>query len=211
MTAPIRDAAVDRAAADGALRRVPTQSRARAKVDRALDAAESLLEREGLAAITLPRVAVEADVSVGALYQYLPDRDSILAVLSAEYHARHEALMDDLVARLSDGDSPDPIGAVLSAFTALYREQSGTRALRDALEGTAYPRLSRGHKDRMVAKVHTLLAAHSLVGPAGPDHTARTVFFAADALMHEAFTEDPSGAPALLAELDALLRAYLTR
>ncbi|MDX6740887.1 TetR/AcrR family transcriptional regulator [Actinocorallia sp. A-T 12471] len=204
----VRDRAVDLAAADGALRRVPTQSRARAKVNRALDAAGTLLAREGVAAVTLPRVAEEADVSVGALYQYLPDRDSILAVLSAEYHAKHEALLDALMPA-PGARGGDPVGAVVGAFVRLYREESGTRALRDALRSTAFPGLARDHKERMVAKVHTLLAAHGLTDPDGPDHVARTVFFAADALMHEAFADSASGDPALLAELEALLRAYL--
>ena len=62
----------------------------------------------------------------------------------------------------------------------------------------------------MVAKVHRLLAAYEIVAPADDDRVARTVFFAADALMHEAFGADEDGDPRLLAELEGLLRAYLS-
>jgi AcrR family transcriptional regulator len=200
---------VDRTYVEGSLRRVPTQARARDKLDRALAAAERLLETEGVAAITLTRVADEADVSVGALYQYLPDRESILAALSADYHARHEQLMDALVDRLTVTLSPDPVGSVLLAIARLYGEQAGTRALRAGLQSAAQLRLTRDHKVRMVGKVQRLLAAYGLTGP-DDDRVARTVFFAADALMHEAFGADETGDAALLGELESLVRAYLS-
>lgn len=198
---------------EGALRRVPRQARARDKVDRALAAAEALLEREGVSAITLLRVADEADISVGALHQYLPDREAILAALSADYYVRHEALMDTLVADLvssADDSGADPVGSVVAAVALLYREQTGSRALRAGLQSAAQLRLAREHKERMVAKVHRLLTAYEIVGPGDDDRVARTVFFAADALMHEAFGIDETGDERLLVELERLLRTYLS-
>lgn len=195
--------------ARAALRRVPTQARARQKVDRALDAAESLLEREGVRAITLPRVAEEANISVGALYQYLPDRDAIVAALSATYYARLESLMDTLVAELSSTRPPDPVGAVVSAFARFYRTQAGTRATRAMLQGSGQLTLAREHKLRMVGKVQTLLIALGMIAPDDPETVAHTAFFAADAIIHEAFADDDDGDPALLGELTAMLRAYL--
>lgn len=200
---------MDRTYVEGALRRVPTQARARDKVDRALAAAEHLLETEGVGAITLIRVADEADLSVGALYQYLPDRESILAALSADYHSRHEQLMDGLVADLTATASPDPVGSVVAAVARLYGEQAGTRALRAGLQSAAQLRLTREHKARMVDKVQRLLTAYGLAAH-DDDRTARTVFFAADALMHEAFGADEAGDAALLGELETLVRAYLS-
>lgn len=209
----MRHSLPDGALRNAALRRVPRQARARDKVERALAAAEVLLEREGVSAITLLRVADEADISVGALHQYLPDRESILAALSADYYVRHEALMDtlvaDLVARAEDPGA-DPVGSVVAAVALLYREQGGSRALRAGLQSAAQLRLAREHKERMVAKVHRLLTAYEIVGSADDERVARTVFFAADALMHEAFGADAAGDDRLLGELETLLRAYLS-
>lgn len=190
------------------LRRVPTQARSREKVERALSAAESLLEREGADSITLPRVAQEAGVSVGALYQYLPDREAIVEALSATYYGRLEDLMDRLVADLSATRPEDPVGAVIEAMADLYRDASGTRALRSMLMGASQTAQARAHKQRMVAKTHTLLAAYGIVDADAPDTVARAIFFASDGIMHEAFTEgDRAG---LVAELETMLRAYLT-
>lgn len=189
------------------LRRVPTQARSQEKVERALAAASALLEREGVGALTLTRVAREAGVSVGALYQYLPDRDTIVALLSAEHHARLEAMMDQLVADV--GTVTDPVGAALSAVARLYREQAGVRAMRRRLQPAAQLGETRAHKARMTAKVVELLDALGFRAEGGNARVARTVFFAADALMHEAFEQDESGDATVLADLEDLLRAYL--
>lgn len=194
-------------AVDDVLRRVPTQARSRAKVDQALRAAESLLEREGTDSITLPRVAQEAGVSVGALYQYLPDRDAIVEALSATYYTRLEKLMDQLVVQLSQERPEDAVGAVIEAMADLYRDASGTRALRSMLMGMRQSMQAREHKQRMVAKTHELLVAYGIVAVDDPDTVARTVFFAADGIMHEAFTDSDDAA--LVTELEVMLRVYL--
>ncbi|MEQ6903248.1 TetR/AcrR family transcriptional regulator [Nocardioides sp. YIM 152588] len=199
----------DSAALATALRRVPTQARSQQKVERAIAAAHALLAREGVDAVTLPRVADEAGVSVGALYQYLPDREAVVTALSAVYHARHEARLDELIAAAAAGPPEDPVGTVLDAVARVYREQAGTRALRATLQTLAHLDRARAHKERMVAKVHRLLTVVGLVEADAPDLVARTVFFAADGAMHEAFAADARGDRALLDELTTMLRAYL--
>jgi len=194
---------------DSGLRRVPVQQRSREKVERALQAADSLLEREGVTSLTLSRVAEEAGVSVGALYQYLPDREAIVGALSSMYYARLEARMDDLIAGLTRERSADPVGEVIEAIAQMYRGQSATRALRAGLQGADQLALGREHKQRMVAKVQELLLAYGIVAPDAPDTVARMVFFAADGVMHEVFATDEQGNAALLAELEVMLRAYL--
>jgi len=186
--------------------RVPVQKRSREKVDRALRAADDLLEREGLAALTLHRVADEAGVSVGALYQYLPDREAIVAALSANYYARLEARMSELVEQLLADPVPDPVAEVVAAMVQMYRDQTATRALRAGLQGAGQLAMAREHKSRMVDMVHTLLRGYGM-----PDSAvaARAMFFAADEIMHEAFAEQESGDEALIAELETMLRAYL--
>lgn len=196
---------------DSGLRRVPVQQRSREKVERALRAAEELLEREGLTALTLSRVAEEAGVSVGALYQYLPDREAIVAALSSMYYARLEEGMDELVAGLTAERSTDPVGEVIEAIARMYRGQSATRALRAGLQGAEQLALGRAHKQRMVAKVQILLVAYGMVAADAPDTVARTIFFAADGVMHEVFAEGEQGDGALLDELEAMLRSYLGR
>ncbi|MGX6446918.1 TetR/AcrR family transcriptional regulator [Patulibacter sp. S7RM1-6] len=192
------------------LRRVPTQARAQEKVHRALAAAQALLDREGAEALTLTRVAGSAGVSAGALHQYLPDREAIVAALSVIYHARHEAVLDALVAAADrHGDATARVHRIVMAFAELYREHTAIRALAVGPTHAAYRAATREHKERMVRKTHALLVARGLVGAGSSDVVARTVFFAADGVMHEAFALDGGGDPALLAHLEHLLGVYL--
>jgi AcrR family transcriptional regulator len=194
---------------ESGLRRVPVQQRSRDKVERALQAADALLEREGVTSLTLSRVAEEAGVSVGALYQYLPDREAIVGALSSMYYARLEARMDELIAGLTHERSADPVGEVIEAIAQMYRGQSATRALRAGLQGADQLALGREHKQRMVAKVQVLLVAYGIVPDGAGDTVARTIFFAADGVMHEVFAADEQGDADLLAELEVMLRVYL--
>lgn len=63
-------------------RRMPVQSRAKATCDAILTAAARVLEDHGDAAFTTNRVADRAGVSIGSLYQYYPNKESILVALA---------------------------------------------------------------------------------------------------------------------------------
>jgi AcrR family transcriptional regulator len=194
------------------LRRVPQQARSKAKVARVLDAADELLAREGADALTTTRIAAEAGVSVGALYQYLPDRTAIIDALAARYLGRLEALMDSLVELANSERWPDPVDVLVDAFTALYREEPGFRALWFGRHLTEEMRAAdRRHKSTMAEGVHSILCAQGMLGDNEEAVlVCYTAFLAADAVMQEAFRADPGGSPELIAHLKILLRSYPT-
>ncbi len=66
-------------------RKRPLQERSKETVEIVLKAAGQVFQRQGYAAGTTDRIAERAGVSVGTLYQYFPNKDSILALL-AERH-----------------------------------------------------------------------------------------------------------------------------
>jgi AcrR family transcriptional regulator len=59
-------------------KKVPRQARSRATFDAIVEAAARLLALEGYGAITTNRVAEEAGVSIGSLYEYFGDKDVIV-------------------------------------------------------------------------------------------------------------------------------------
>ncbi|MGC4935145.1 TetR/AcrR family transcriptional regulator [Gordonia sp. DT30] len=192
------------------LKRTPTQSRSRDKVSRALAAADRIAVSEGVDALTLTRVAEEAGLSVGALHQYLPDRDAIAVALVARYHERIESLMDDVIDQIEVERIADPVAAVIDHIASIYADERIVRIVGSIARLPGDP--GRAHKARMAVKVCELMHACGLTGC---DITvARTVFAAADAVMREAFDgtgDDGSPEPdgALLAELEIMIRAYL--
>ena len=56
------------------MRKKPCQQRSQQMVDILLEASGRVLERHGLANLTTNRVADEAGVSVGSLYQYFANK-----------------------------------------------------------------------------------------------------------------------------------------
>lgn len=61
-------------------RRKPTQARARAKYEAILAAAPRVLLAKGYRGCTTEEIALEADVSIGTLYEYFGNKDDVFAV-----------------------------------------------------------------------------------------------------------------------------------
>jgi AcrR family transcriptional regulator len=68
-------------------RKVPAQSRSKITVDAIFEATIQVLIADGLQRLTTTRVAERAGVSVGTLYQYYPNKQSLLFVV-LERHLR---------------------------------------------------------------------------------------------------------------------------
>ncbi|MYM26149.1 TetR family transcriptional regulator [Duganella sp. FT135W] len=79
-------------------RKRPTQRRSAATVDAILEAAARILETSGYEGYTTNAVAATAGVSIGSLYQYFPNRESLTQALvereTAELLAAIEAIGD---------------------------------------------------------------------------------------------------------------------
>lgn len=80
------------------VRKQPTQERARETVKAILAAATQLFVNDGFASATTARIAERAGVSVGSLYQYYPNKESLLVALGrrhiAQGHQRFEAVLN---------------------------------------------------------------------------------------------------------------------
>ena len=194
------------------LRRVPRQARSRERLARMLDAAEALLVAEGPGALTTTRVAAAAGVSVGSLYQYLPDKEAIVEALAGRYLAEFEGLMDALAEEASAAPErwADPVGRLLDAFAQRYRERPGYRALWFGREMTPGLRAAdRENKAALAAGLERVLRTLGLGDDAELQTAALAGVLVADALLQEAFRLDGRGEQALIGEAKRILRLYL--
>lgn len=64
-------------------RKNPKQARAKHTVDTIIDATAQILEKEGSGGLTTNYLAVKSGFSIGTIYQYFPNRESILLALIA--------------------------------------------------------------------------------------------------------------------------------
>src|SRR5262244_4119896 len=62
-------------------RKQASQERSRATVDALIEATARLLVREGFDKASTNRIAQEAGVSIGSLYQYYPSKEALVAAL----------------------------------------------------------------------------------------------------------------------------------
>src|SRR5271166_791007 len=83
--------------ATAASRRAPVQSRSQQTVQRVLDAASSLLSQLPLEDLTTTRIATEAGLSLGALYRFFPDKQSIIDAIAVRHVEQFRLALEQTV------------------------------------------------------------------------------------------------------------------
>lgn len=111
------------------LRKQPKQDRSRQLVAAILVAAGRVLARDGAHRFTAARVAEEAGVSVGSLYQYFPNKEAILFRLQADEW--HETV--GLLARILADTSRPPSDRLRTAIREFVRSECEEAEMRVAL------------------------------------------------------------------------------
>jgi AcrR family transcriptional regulator len=194
-------------------RKQPTQDRAAKTRQRILDAAAHVFADYGYAAGTTNRIAEQAGLSIGSLYQYFPNKD---AVLRALMDAHVEAGARLLTERLSGG-LPERMDDTLRVFVraTIDNHRDNPRLHRVLFEEA--PRapefLTRLHELEQLTVDATaqLLERHPDVH-AGGRLSARIVVATIESLVHRLITSpDPVDTQQLEDEIVSLLTGYLSR
>jgi AcrR family transcriptional regulator len=114
-------------------RKRPRQARSERLVAAILEAAIRVLARDGAQRFTTARVAEAAGVSVGSLYQYFPNKESILFRLQTDEWQQTGAMLESL---LNDTTLP-PLERLRSVVRAFFRSECDEAELRVALSDAA--------------------------------------------------------------------------
>jgi AcrR family transcriptional regulator len=103
-------------------RKQPRQARSKQLVDAVLQAAAEVFAEHGYARANTNRIAERAGVSVGSLYQYFPNKDSLLAGLLAQHHADVARVVDGALVLLADPTVPieDCLRRLVQDLVALH-------------------------------------------------------------------------------------------
>jgi len=118
------------------MRKHPHTPLAATSVDAIVAAAEQLLEREGVAALTTNRVAEQAGVSIGTLYQYFPNKFALAAAIFERHGRSYQAMF---AAAVTEHHTPyDIIRAVGESLLDMFAQHpnihKSLRQLRSAAE-----------------------------------------------------------------------------
>lgn len=114
-------------------RRQPKQARSNDLVSAILQAAIQVLAKEGIRRFTTTRVAERAGVSVGSVYQYFPNKASILFRLQSDEWQQTAAMLEGI---LQDFAQP-PLERLRALVHAFVRSECDEAEIRSALNDAA--------------------------------------------------------------------------
>lgn len=102
-------------------RRIPRQSRSRALVEAILEATARVLTERGYAGTNTNLVAERAGVSVGSVYQYFPNKDSLLTALHERHAMEMQAAVDTVLEGTQALDLRGKLAAIVHAWLAAHQ------------------------------------------------------------------------------------------
>ncbi len=186
---------MSRTARSAAPRKAPAQRRSVETVERILDAAARLFDERGYHGTTTNHVAEAAEVSVGSLYQYFPNKDSLLVALAQRHLAETaEAFGGRLVELAAAAPS---LAEVTRSLIELTLERNDTSQLHALLFADA-PRTPElvAQFEALTGAIVAEVAGHLRRSGAGgddPERRAALLVAAVDAAVHDVVRRYPMG------------------
>lgn len=195
-------------------RKAPRQARSQAMVEAILEATARVLAERGYAGTNTNLVAERAGVSIGSVYQYFPNKDSLVTAL----HERHGAQMYAAIAAVLAAERPDGlrghVQAMVRALLAAHRVAPDLhRVLEKEFPFFDAPREESAADVGIFRQVRALLESHrGEIAPADLDLATWMVLQTMESLVHAAAIDPPAMFPpeAVEAAIVQVLMGYLT-
>jgi AcrR family transcriptional regulator len=194
-------------------RKTPSQGRARATVDAILEAAAYILVRDGWQKFTTNSVAERAGVNIASLYQYFPNKDSILAQLQRRHIEKGRDAYPKLIAQLRS--QPNLRSALKILIDGAIAEHRINPKLHKVFAEELPRAVRRLHGDRdrhLIERLANVLEPYSIQVP---DKDIALFLFRVigHAAIHEAASERPDllENPLFAEEIVTLMERYLVR
>ena len=196
-------------------RKLPRQERSKITVEAILEATTRILVEEGYDKANTNHIAERAGISIGSLYQYFPNKESLIAALMEQHVTEMAELVETKLNCLFD--SPLEI-AIPEIITAIVAAHAINPRLHQVLS-EEIPRSERSpqmHKanERITELVQTYLERwREQIYPQNIDLTVFIVSRTVDALCHAAVIEYPNFVrdSQFEREVSNLLLSYLTK
>ncbi len=160
-------------------RKTPLQARAAVTVDAISEATIQVLLKQGVNRLTTTRVAERAGVSVGTLYQYYPNKQSLLFAVLADHLDKVASAVEAACEQARHRPLDDMIRAVVEAFVDAKMERTDvSSALYQFAADVGGPALVKRLGQRSRKALEAMLGtASDIASP--PDRFAVEMMFAA--------------------------------
>ncbi len=192
------------------VRTEPVQQRSAVRIHRLLDVAAELIDEKGIDGLTTSNVAARSGSSVGVVYRYFPNIQSLLRSLASRN-------MERFTDRIFSNMAPDPHGwfsaldSTIDTYVDLLRTEPGFRALRfgDVIDERFIAPdvsnnglLSHGFNELLVRK-YGLTPSDEL------SFDLEVIIEIADALLRRAFQYSKDGDIRFIDKLRVIVRDYM--
>jgi AcrR family transcriptional regulator len=194
-----------------ATRKEPSQSRARQTREDILSVAARSLRDEGVD-VSMTRIAEVSGYGIGTVYQYFPDRRSLLSEL--QFHVAEETFAEIVRELPAFAELPLEDG-IVRILRVVVTSAAQHRALTAAVHRDVIPAATEDDWEDLLPRFSALLAAQLRPKPDLRDcNLDMAVFFAlqsVEAIVERAAVERPEWLddPAFLDELSTLVAGYL--
>ncbi|MBP2447606.1 TetR/AcrR family transcriptional regulator [Rhizobium leguminosarum] len=127
----------------GQLRRIPSQQRGRERFEKILAVASKLIESHGSDSLKMSEIVEKAGLSFGALYQYFPDKTSIIRTLAERFNEEGRRCVEAELAKVADPASlQGALATIVDEYYAFFRREP---VMRDIWHAT--------HTDKLLQQV----------------------------------------------------------
>ena len=125
----------DQSLADILPRKEPVQARSRARFERILEVAVELVVTKGVDAVAMSDIAGTAEISIASLYQYFPDKTSIVATLAERYNAEGRVCVTEVFAAVHQPTDMIPaVCTMIDSYYEFFCAVPGARAIWQATQ-----------------------------------------------------------------------------
>ncbi|WP_323121361.1 TetR/AcrR family transcriptional regulator [Burkholderia alba] len=192
-----------------AMRKAPRQARSRATVEAITVAGARVLGERGWAGFTTNEVAVVAGVSIGSLYQYFPNKLSLIDAI----RRRH---FDDVLAVVRSADAgpaslPQRAGELVRGMVAAHDMHPALHRvlLEEVPNDDASKAAHHTFEAEYLERYRAFIATHMGRAGASGEIAARVLSAAIEGVIHDAACRGTLTSPELERELVDLICAYL--
>ncbi|RYZ80397.1 MAG: TetR/AcrR family transcriptional regulator, partial [Proteobacteria bacterium] len=111
----------------------PTQERSKQTVSHILEACARIIAREGYFAVTTDKIAVEAGVSIGSLYQFFGNKESVVSALIKQLIEEDRIFFFERMRPFENLPVPERIPKMIEIGFEIYRMKPELRSALQAV------------------------------------------------------------------------------
>ena len=191
-------------------RRRPTQDRSRARVAAILQSTREILVEVGIEALTCEDIAQRAEVPVGTVYQFFPNKFSIVAELDRLDTEAVSSELERFGNQVPSLDWEALLDALIDHLADLWRDQPPRRAVWLSMQATPATRSAAAEHERQLA-----LQVRDILIPIAPKTTTNARNTIAEVVVHTCYSmlnfsvRDGQHRPSAVRELKRMLKSYV--